>query len=280
MYHIGFDIGGSSVKAALVKDKKIIDSRVIDLPDALVGLLGVLESFNKKLSKAAENKISGIGVALAADLDLHREKILKSYNIPYLNNVPIKKLLKEKLKFDNIKIEQDTPCFLIAETKVGVAKGLKNVFYFILGRGIGSALMIDGAIVKGSHGAASEGGHMVLDQGLDLEEMASSKVLEKMLNATSKEAYERAKMGEEAARDAFAQLGHNLGVGIANIINILDPEAVVLGGGVMGAKEFILPSIKKEVEKDVISPAAKNVKILVSELGVFGGALGATMLFN
>ncbi len=279
MYYLGFDIGGSSVKAVAVKDKKIIKSETIELPDSLAGLLAALGSLYGKLTANTDDKIGGIGVAVAGDLDLKRENILRSFNIPYLNNVPIKEKMEEIFKNVSIKIEQDTPCFLNAETQVGAARGLKNVFYFILGRGVGTALMVEGRIIAGSHGAASEGGHMVLEKGLDLEEMASSKVMEKLLNLTSKEAYERASQGDEAARDAFLQLGHNLGTGIANVINILDPEAIVLGGGVMGAKEFVLPGIEEEIEKDVISPAAKRVKILISELGIYGGALGAALLF-
>lgn len=271
------------MKAVLIKNKKIIRNRLEDLPNNLKDLLGLATRLTDELSaKIKPEKIGGIGFALASTLDFKRDKTLRSYNIEYLSNQPIKKLLEGKLRPYRIKIEQDTPCFLLAELKVGLAREFKNVFYFILGRGIGSAWAIDGKIFKGSHGAATEAGHMVLEmgQGWDLEEMASSKLVGKLLKISSEEAFKKARQGDLAAQEAFRQLGRNLGVGLANVINIMDPEAIILGGGVAEAKEFISPAIGEEIERYVISPAAKETKILFSQIGRYGGALGAALLFE
>lgn len=290
-YYLGFDIGGSSTKAVLVKDKKIIKSLVEDSPDNLKKSLSLAAKMKEDLISGIEaSEIGGVGFALAGALDLKREKMLNSPNIKYFNNQPIKKLLEGRLKPYPIKIEHDVHCFLLAEKEIGLAKNFKNVFYLTLGTGIGGAYMIDGKIVYGSHGAAGEAGHMIIKlktqmsnvksiKGEDLEELAANKFIKKSLGVGSIEATKWAQAGDKKARAVFAQLGKNLGVGLANIINIFDPEAIIISGGIADAKEFILPTIKEGIEKFVISPAAKKTKILFSQLGRFGGAIGATFLF-
>lgn len=284
MYYLGFDIGGSSIKAVLVKYKNVIKSAVEDSPDNFEDLLIKIARMKDELTIniGLMDGITGIGFALPGTINRSRDIVLNSPNIKYLNNQPIKKLLEEKLKPYPIKIEHDVHCFLMAEKEIGFIKDMKNVFFMTLGTGIGGAWMINGEIFFGEHGSAGEAGHMIMDinNGLDLEELASNKFLKKTLGIGSIESTKRAKAGEDQVIKALEQLGKNLGVGIANVINVLDPEAIILGGGITDAKDFIMPGIKEGVEKFVISPNAKETKILFSELSHFGGALGATMLFN
>jgi len=231
------------------------------------------------------SQIGGIGFGIAGCLDTKREKILRSYNIPYFDNQPIKSLLEEKLKPYPLKIEHDINCFLLAEKELGLVGGLKNVFFMTVGTGIGSAWMVDNKIQLGAHGAVGETGHEIIEAGRgpdldELEEMASNKFIKRTLKVGSMEAYKMAQSGDEAALKTFYELGRNLGIGMANIINSFDPEAVILSGGIAEAKEFILPGISESIEKYVISPAAKKTQILFSELGRFGGALGAALMFD
>lgn len=283
MYYLGFDIGGSSIKAALVKNSQIIKPKTENSPNNLEGLLDVMVKIKDKLTVDVDvAEIGGIGFGLAGTLDIKREIMLNSSNIKYLNNQPIKKLLEEKLKPYPIKLEHDVHCFLFAEKEIGAAKNLKNVFYLTLGTGIGGAWMVDGQIVSGAHGAAGEAGHTIVDlnQGLDWEELASNKFIKKTLGIESQDAFKRAQEGDKKALDTFVQLGLNLGVGVANIINIFDPEAIILSGGIADAKEFILSGIEEGIKKFVISAAAKKTKILFSALGLYAGSLGAALLFE
>ena len=290
MYYLGFDIGGSSVKAALVKDKKIIKSDIQDLPDDLAGLLDLTgKMFADLTNEIQPEEIGGVGFAIAGAIDISRETMLHSPNIPYLNNQPVRKLLAEKVAPHPIKIEHDVYCFLLAEKEIGLAKNLKNVFYLTLGTGIGGAFMLDGKIFSGSHGAAGEAGHMIVNfqfpisnfqnnEIYDLEELASNKFIKKNLGVGSIEAFRRAQAGDEEAIKVFGQLGANLGLGLANIINIFDPEAIILSGGICEAKEFISPFIKEGIDRYVISPAAKETRVLFSQLGREAGALGAALM--
>lgn len=288
MYYLGFDIGGSSVKSVLVKNRKIVKSRVDKLPKDFKGLVDLIVRRTQEFESAG--KIAGIGFSFPGPLDLKRERILKAPNIAYLNNKPIKKILQSRLRH-LIKIEHDVHCFLLAEKKVGLAKNLKNVFYLTLGSGIGGAFTINGKIIKGSHGAAGEAGHMVMQfriqnsesrikESFDLEDLVSNKFVKRMTDKGAEEITRLAESGHKKAREVLKLLGRNLGIGLANITNVFDPEAIILSGGMIGAKKFIEPGIKSSSKQFVISPEARKTKVLFSKVGYYGGALGAALLFE
>ena len=293
MHYIGFDIGGTNVKAALVKDKKIIESKTEKLPDNLEGLLDLAAKIASEFTIAKKSKsikINGAGFAVPGPLDIKRKTVLNCPNIQYLKNAPFKKLLERKLKLP-IKIEHDVHCFLLAETIAGAAKNFQNVFYITLGTGVGGAWMYDGKIYFGANAAAGEIGHTIikskikvqnskLEEILELEDLASNKIFQRLMRKNAEEVFELARKGDEKAREIFQIMGENLGLGLANLINILDPSAIILGGGISKANEFFLPSARKIMSRYIISPlAVKNVKILVSKLPL-AGALGAAFLFQ
>lgn len=282
-YYLGYDIGGSSVEAVLAQGQKIIKSKHESLPGNLEALLDLLARLKNELTDGVNtDEIGGAGFAIAGMLDLPKQKVLLAPNIGYLNNQPIKDLLEKKFHPLPVKIEHDVHCYLIAEKEIGLAKKLQDVFYLTLGTGIGGALMLGGKISRGSHGSGGEAGHMIMDLGtrLDFEEVAANKYITKILEIGAAEAYERAKNGDVKAMEIFRQLGRNLGVGLANIINIIDPQAIILSGGIAQAKEFYLSDMEEEMRRYICSPAARDIKILFSELGREAGALGAASLFN
>ena len=284
MYYLGFDIGASSIKAALVKDQEIVKSRVQDLPPSLEGLLlSLVKIYAELIGKIGHEELGGAGFALAGVMDRERQIMLNSPNIKYLNNQPIKELLEERFRGLPLRIEHDAHCFLLAEKTVGLAQNFKNVFYLTLGSGIGGAMMMDGKIFYGAHGAAGEAAHMIVDmaKGLEWEDLGANKFIKNKLGEGSIEAEQKWRQGDKKAEVVLAELGKNLGVGIANIINIIDPEAIILSGGLSSVAGLLWPGIKEGVTKFVVSPvAAKETQILFSTLGRFGGALGAALLFK
>lgn len=282
MHYIGFDIGGSKVKSVLVKNRKILISDSEKLPHNFTGLINLIAKKTRFFSsKTGKGKISGVGFSFPGPLDIKREKVLSSPNIKYLNRKSLKKVLIQRLKYP-IKFEHDVHSFLLAEKKVGVAKNLKNVFYLTLGTGIGGAFMINGEVVRGFHGSAGEVGHMIIEvtKWWDFEKLGSNKFVRRVSGKDASEIYKLADSGDKKAKKVLGLLGHNLGIGLANIVNIFDPEAIILSGGLSGARKFIESNIKAEIKKFVISPEARKTKILFSRLGYFGGALGATLLFD
>src|SRR4030042_5385271 len=234
MYYLGFDIGGSNIKAALIKNKEIIRKALENTSDNLENLLLLLGKMKYDLcTQLSAGEISGVGFSIAGALDVEREKMLHSPNIPYLDGQPIKKMLEKKMAPLPIKLEHDVHCFLQAEKDIGLAKDLKNVFYLAVGTGVGGAFMINREIFIGAHGASGEAGHMIIERnsGQDFESLTANNFVKNMLGVTGKEAEQLARSGDKKAEDFFEERGKNLGIGIANIINVFDPEAVIIGGG-------------------------------------------------
>ncbi|HRY52387.1 MAG TPA: ROK family protein [Candidatus Portnoybacteria bacterium] len=284
MHYLGFDIGASSIKAVLVKDREVVKSRVQELPANLESfLLALVKLYAELISGIGHEELGGAGFSLAGVMDRERQRMLKSPNISYLNNQPIRELLASRFRGLPIKIEHDAHCFLLAEKNIGLAQNFKDVFYLTLGSDIGGALMLNGKLYYGAHGAAAEATHMIVDMTNDLEwgELGANKFIKKVLGVNSLEAEKKWRQGDKKAEETFKYLGQNLGVGIANLINLLDPEAIILSGGLSPVAGLLWPGIKAGVAKLVISPvAAKETQILFSTLGRFGGALGAAMMFE
>jgi len=279
--YIGFDIGGSSIKAALVSESKIIGTRYERLPKSFNDLAGTIIAIKNDLTVRDKSiVIEGIGFSIAGALDKKREKVLVSYNIPYLNNKNFLAIFREKFHSHRVRIERDAYCFLIAESTVGKGKNYKDIYYLTLGTGIGGAYMLDRKLVTGYHGSAGEVGHTLVDfaQGTHWENIAANKFIQKELGIHFSEAKQKALAGNNKAVQLFNILGKNIGLGIANIVNSFDPEVVIISGGLAAARNLMLPKIKKAMRENIISEDAKKTKILWSKLGRFGGALGAALL--
>lgn len=277
-FFLGFDIGASEIKGVLICGGKIARSASRDTPRNFKDLLAALIDLRNELG--ADEKIIGIGIAAAGAIDKERRKMLRSPNIGFLDGRDLRSVFGKTLKSRRIKIEHDVHALLFAEKERGAAKNKRNVFCLTLGSGIGGAFMVNGEIVYGAHGAAGEVGHTIVDTagGRDLETLAANKFIYKNLGVNFRKALLRAKLGDKKAQAVLAVLGENLGVGLANIINIFDPEAIILGGGIIEARKFLISGIKRGVSKFVISPAARRTLIVYSKLGRCGGALGAALL--
>jgi predicted NBD/HSP70 family sugar kinase len=275
---IGFDIGASSVKAVLASNGKILRSADIDTPHDLKKLLAALRILHDEL--AGDIKVAGVGIAVAGVLDKERRKMLRSSNMSFLDGHDLRRAFATALKTRRLAIEHDVHALLLAEKEYGAARDHKNVFCLTLGSGIGGAFMVNGEIIYGAHGASGEVGHMIVDLmgGRDLETLAANKFIHKNLGVNFRAAFTYARAGDKKAQAVLAVLGENLGVGIANIINIFDPEMIILGGGITGARKFLAPGIQRGINKFVTAPAAKRTKIAYSRLGRYGGAFGAALL--
>lgn len=280
--YIGFDIGGSSIKAALVQRNKIVGTRYERLPKNFKDLVKTLVVVKNDLTLNKTIKIKGIGFSVAGAMDKKREKMLMSPNIQYLSGKNLLEVFRQSFPAHPVKIERDSICFLIAESKVGQGRRYKDIFYVTLGTGIGGALMINGNVIIGCHGSAGEIGHTIVDLAGEThwEDTAANKFIQEEMGIRFSEAKQKALAGDKKAIKVFNELGRNIGLGIANIINSFDPEAVIISGGLSAGKQFYKPFIKAAVEKNVISQEARKTKVLWSKLGRFGGALGAALLFE
>jgi glucokinase len=278
MVVLGMDIGGSSLKVVLREKEKILKKEVFNLPREKKELFGLIEKIYKNFSQ--KNKLEKIGIGVAGILDKNREKIMRAPNLSFLEGVKISEEIEKRLK-RKVFIENDVNCFGLGEKFFGKAKNLNYFIFLALGSGIGGAIFVNGKLILGKEGGAGEIGHIFLDikNKLDFEELASDKFLKRKLKKNTFEAKNLAEKGEKRAIEAFKELGKNLGFGIINLIHIFDPEAIILGGGVILARKFFEKEMKETIKKFIISKSYKT-KILFSNLGRFGGAIGASFLEN
>jgi len=282
---LGIDIGATKTGVVLFdKDKKEVVWKSTFPTDKstkknfLNNLFKIIETANE------EHQFSNIGVAIAAIVDANSGKIIKSPNIiKIIDGLDLALVLQDKFKVP-VKVRNDVDCFSLAESKVGVGKKYKNFVGVTLGSGIGCGLIINGEIYNGkSGGSAGECGHMIIDsksKNGSFEDLASGKFINRVYGKSGEMLFSDAKTGKTQAKKVCREFGENLGLGLSNLINIMNPEAVIVGGGISEAIRPILPIVKASIKKYVMSPKAKVTPVIISKIGVYAPAIGAALLFD
>lgn len=276
---VGLDIGGSKIEGVLWKNGRVIAHRIVKTPrnkNSFFRAIGVLVSgFTETMP------VQGIGVAIAGAIDYQKGRIFKSPNLSYLDGQNFKKTLSRQFKIP-IRMDNDTNCFLRGEGQFGQARGKRNVVALTLGTGVGGAVLVSGQMLQGRHGAAGELGHMIVSakrgRFLNLEDLVSSHGFRRLGVRDPLVLQKQALAGKPEARAVYKQVGKYLGIGLANLANIFDPELILLGGGIAKARALLLRSALEEMRKHAMLPAAKLPPVRVTKLE-FPGALGALSLF-
>ena len=283
MYSIGIDIGATNTKFVLSNKLKVVKKEKISTPKNKEKLIKVLEqNIENLISNIPQSKIKCIGIGVPGPLNKKRDFILNPPNLKYLSNCPLAEIIEKDLNIKTV-MENDVNCFVLAEITLGSAKGAEIVAGITLGTGVGGGIIWKNKFVKGTFGSAGEFGFMTIkfDEKKHigfLEDYCSEKFF-KRKKVFSKELEEKAKKGDKRALKIFNEYGKYLGIGISNIINILDPGVIVIGGGISKANKFFMKSVKKEIQKRVLSPLSKKfVKIKISKFKDFSGAIGAALL--
>ncbi len=285
----GIDLGGTNIKIGvfnlegeLIKSWKASSKSIKD-PANLQNI--ILEEL-KRFDEYSNIQSIGIGVpGLVTDDGI----VIESPNFPDWHYVNIKNTLERTLNIP-VNIENDANLFALGEGFFGSARGYKNFVGITLGTGVGGGIIIDGRIYRGSKGMAGEIGHIVIHPSGPqcscgkrgcLEAYSSATAIKKMMENQTQlvlEAEEIAGLairGDKIARKIFEKAGYHLGIGIATIVNLLDMEMVVIGGGVSKAWELLEKSIYKGLEEHTFKTHLENLQIkkslLVDEAGIFGG---------
>ncbi len=302
---VGVDIGGTKVLAGVVDEdgtvsatarrttpgRRVLTSRV---EDALVEAI---------LEAAGARRLAGVGVAAAGFVDSHGDRVMFAPHLPWQGE-PLRELLTERLGC-RVLLDNDANCAARAEARHGAARGASSALMITMGTGIGGAVLIDGHVIRGANGMAGEFGHMqVVPDGHPCEcgrrgcwEQYSSgnalvrnarmlmaeqpSVLEEMSGGipervTGPMVTSAAEEGDLVARRAFASVGDWLGVGTANLVAALDPEIVVIGGGVSAAGERLLEPARRALQRTLVGSEHRAVPSLVAaRLGPGAGLIGA-----
>ena len=284
---IGIDLGGTAIKLGrFLSDGTCLKSLNIPTPQpskpekvvrAIVTAVNQLKQNNHCLA-------IGIGTPGPADDAGRIAKI--GINLVGWHNVPVADWLEAKTGLPTV-VANDANCAGIGEAWLGAGRKFKHLILLTLGTGVGGAIILDGKLFTGHFGAAGELGLITLNpdgypcrsgnRG-SLEQHAS---IGSIVRATGKEPAELgqlAQAGDPFALQFWQSYGQILGIGLANLIYVLTPEAVIIGGGISSSAKFFLPATVAEIEKRVLPTSRVGLQVLTAELGNQAGMLGAAKL--
>lgn len=291
---VAIDLGGTNLKSAVVNSSgKILHQQTIpskSKESAEEMLDHLILSIQRELDWGTRKriKILGIGLGIPGIVSPDRGIVYQSPHFPNWKNFPILKKLKEKFSLSLV-MSNDANMAALGEGWIGAARGKRNFVLLTLGTGIGGAIIIDQKIFHGDSGFAGEIGHLVIDRhGLPcncggrgcLEMYASSTGISHALvrqfpSPSPKTLFELAKKKDSFALKIYQQFGEALGVGIASILNLLDIETILLGGGLSAAWKFFIPSTLESISKHIYETTAKRIHLKKAKLGNQAGVIGA-----
>ena len=291
---IGLDVGGTNIKGVLMNGGKTIAKIKVatkSRTDKKVLINQIFDCISNLKGKGL--KIEKIGIGIAGPVDFEKQAVLNPPNLIALKGLKLGKMVQDKFRIKTI-IEHDVNCFVLAEAIQGAGENYKSIFGITLGTGVGGGMVIDKKIYRGAHGSSGEIGHMTIEKNGRKCKCGNKGCLEPYIcdagiKQTAQQIFKKqidslrvfddlAKKGDKRAIKLYAIIGKYLGIGLANVVDMINPEVIVVGGGIMRAGKFILEPAKKEMRKNILSQSAKKTKVFKSKLGKFAGAIGATLL--
>jgi len=307
---LAIDLGGTKIIAAIIsEDGKIVaEERHLTLADE--GQTSVIERLFSAIDHLLDLKnlepsqLSGISIAAAGGIDINRGLVTSSPHLPGWHNVPLRDMVRERYKVSTFLLN-DASAAALGEHRFGAGRGVKDLILLTIGTGIGGGIIIDGRLYHGPSGSAGEMGHMTIDvNGLKctcgnigcLETLVSgpviaeearkrlaqgekSAILEMMAggieDVTAEEIGAAARSGDSLALDIVTKAATYLGVGLVNLVNIFNPQMIIIGGGVGKLGELLLDPARRIVQERAFRVSAEVVRIVPAELGDEAGVCGA-----
>lgn len=302
---IGIDLGGTNIKGALVDDQgQIILRRAIPTA-AEEGPRAVIERIRQLITELAAgqnpSEVEGIGVGIPGQPEAETGLVLYAPNLKW-QNVPLGQELRRYFDYP-VYMDNDANAAALGEFLYGAGQGSHNMVAVTIGTGIGAGIIIEGKLYRGSAWSAGELGHTVvlpggppcscgnqgcletLTAGPALLRLAGDKIKQGQSTALAgynsleaRDIFWEAQTGDKAASEIISEMAYYLGIGIANIINILNPDRVVVGGGVAQAGDILFKPLKEWINKQALPIPAKTTQIVPALLGNDAGSIGAASL--
>jgi glucokinase len=288
MDSIGFDVGGTYVKSGhLSEDGAILHEARWPTPTSVERLLDAIAAQRDAWDRAAP-----FGIACAGVID-SAGTVVRSPNLPGWKDIPLRLLARERIGRDAA-VLNDANAFLLAEAKLGAARGARHAVGLTLGTGVGGAILLEGRLWSGVHGFAGEAGHAVLladgplcacgSRGCVEALVGTQAILERYRrlapNApeakTPREISTRARAGDGAAIHTLAETGRLLGLALMSLAHLLDPEIFVIGGGVASAADLILEPAREALRSSPLLPG-RTPPVMPAALGNSAGWIGAAL---
>ena len=303
------DLGGTHLRVAAVDRGGKIYCRQTqptpktDNPDEIVRALteGARECEREVVRLGA--RIAAGAIAVPGTVNVDKGVVVKAPDVPSLNGFHLAASLASEFKWPVI-LENDANAAAVGELWVGAGQGHNSLICVTLGTGVGGGIILDGKLWRGADGAAGEIGHIGVEPFADvpcgcgshgcLEVYASATAIVRMTreahsrfpnsilqnreDLTSQKIYEAGKQGDALAIEVFSQMGVYLGIGLASLINLLNPEVIVIGGGLANGWELFEKDMRRQVKERAFSVPAERAKIVRAQCGDDAGLLGAGKL--
>ncbi len=316
---IGIDIGGTNTKTVIATENgEVLLSHKIPTPSVqdkqagkietllINNLKDLLDTDTARRAMSSASEVAGIGIGIAGLIDRKNGVIIQSPNISAINGVRLGEIFAKEFSLPVV-LENDANAYAYGEKWVGAGKDLDNFIVLTLGTGLGGGLIYKGSLYEGP----IEIGHMVIvpsgryctcgnsgclesyasgraivDRAISSLEKGTESLLSKCCDGniykiTPEVVFKTALEGDNLSREVFREVGQFLGIGVANLINVLGLNAVIIGGGLIGGWDMFIEELSKEVHKRAFKLLSTDVQILKSELTKDGGSIGAAgLLFD
>lgn len=305
---VGVDVGGSKINSILadsqgnIKARDLRDTRAKRGPDA------VIERIIESISQVATGSdIAGIGVGAAGACDTVNGVITSSPNLPQWQDIPLRGIVQQE--FDcPVYLQNDATLAALGEHHFGGGRDVDHLIYVSVGTGIGGGIIINGKLYCGASGSAGEFGHMTIDvngpscpcgntgcwetlaSGTALAREAVKRIRDgqktnilkfadgKVEKVSARRVHLAAQKGDRLANELIAQTGYYLGIGLVNLVDIFNPQLILIGGGLSRMGKLLLGPATSVVRERAFELPAKAVRIEIAHLGVDAEALGAVAL--
>lgn len=292
-YYVSIDIGGTAIKYGVIASEdgmnsaRIIQKSEMDT-EAHNGGQGILKKVLQIVQDAAEQyPIGGICISTAGMVDVKKGEIFYAAPlIPNYTGTKFKEILEKRFQIP-CEVENDVNCAGLAEWTSGAARGSAVTLCLTIGTGIGGCILIGGEIFHGFSNSACEVGYIKMF-GSDFQKLGAASILTKKVTARKakdvcenrdiwdgRRIFKEAKAGDEICIQAIDEMADVLGCGIANICYVINPEVVVLGGGIMAQEEYLRPRIEKAVSRYLVESIAQRTTITFAKHRNDAGMLGA-----
>ncbi|MCB0827624.1 MAG: ROK family protein [Solirubrobacterales bacterium] len=304
---IGVDLGGTKLAVGVIGDgpEAVFSNEVSSggysqeaVVDLLAGQIGE--------AREAHPGAAAAGVGIPATMDFEAGHAISTVNLD-LADLPVRDMLTERLGMPVV-IDNDANTAMLAEAVYGAARGSRHALMLTLGTGIGGGIWLDGEIFRGVRGAGAELGHVVVEidgprcqgncpgygcvetfasgtaigrQGREAAQREPESALGLLAAAgqeiTAREVASAARGGDRAASGVIERVGHYLGTALVSLVNIFEPEVIVLGGGVMRMGDLLLDPVRRELRQRALPPMNRT-EVVAAELGPDAGMIGAAAL--
>lgn len=304
---IAMDLGGTNLRSTVVdNDGKILYRAKRETPknEEATKIINTIVESAKDCYQTAESRkeISTIALVVPGTVDVENGIIIKAPNLPALNNFNISEILEGELNLTCI-LENDANAAAIGENWLGASRDFESSICVTLGTGVGGGIIIDGKVLRGIDGTAAEIGHICVEPfgapcgcgsrgcfeqyasasavvrlARELAEKYPGSVLKQASSLIALDIYEAAKTGDKLALEVFHLQGFYLGIALAGLINVLNPEVIVIGGGSAAGWDLFAPEMFEQIRVRAFRQPAERAKIVLAECGDDAGILGAARL--